>query len=463
MDPLGHSRSQNEVEGDLLEEGLDELQVEQRMRTKNIVSVSSQKMEQDGGVDSSPTTKSTSQKRRRKTTEKKSLYDIDHRVKDTVKGKANEIDASLKRNDPTLITTTKLMSCTDLAPGASSMKLPKKFCNEHMPEGKKSFWVKVGNGEDFLVDYNGGTRAISGGWKAFAFHHKLEVGDALVFQLIPPSQFQVHIVRANASKEVANASEEVDAQRLLKLNAIQHEPSSLTRETEENNDTNDSLLDHEEDHNHNNVGNDDGGGNGWLGPDMCFENLSDSNTDMAGPIVDDFERVKRFQDFKIVANGSVINDKVSELHLSKYHNLCLSQRSFLHRDLLEGFNVWTIAGTIIDICDIADAIRAMSKVVPKKDLQTWGSKLKVYEKMGVNVGFLLVRLRKLELLADKANGYERLMKERDGMKEELQNLEEQVGRVKEKLERVEKEIDKLGVVGGGSIDRDFQELANAPW
>ncbi|CAI0447145.1 unnamed protein product [Linum tenue] len=274
---------------------------------------------------------------------------------------------------------------------------------------------------------------------------------------------QVHIVRANASKEVANASEEVDAQRLLKLNAIQHEASSLAGGTEENNDTNDSLLDHEEDHNHNNVGNDDGGGNGWLGPDTCFENLSDSNTDLTGPIVDDFERVKRFQDFKIVANGSVINDKISELHLSKYYNLCLSQRSFLHRDLLDGFNIWTIAGTIIDICDIADANRSMSKVVPKKDLQTWGSKLKVYEKMGLNVGFLLVRLGKLELLADKANGYERLMKERDGMKEELQNLEEQVGRVKEKLERVEKEIDKLGVVGGGSIDRDFQELANAPW
>lgn len=40
---------------------------------------------------------------------------------------------------------------------------------------------------------------ISGGWRAFALDHKLDDGDALVFELVEPTRFKVYIVRVSSS------------------------------------------------------------------------------------------------------------------------------------------------------------------------------------------------------------------------------------------------------------------------
>ncbi|GFZ13394.1 AP2/B3-like transcriptional factor family protein [Actinidia rufa] len=37
----------------------------------------------------------------------------------------------------------------------------------------------------------------SGGWRAFALDHKLDDGDAVVFELIEPTRFKVYVVRAS--------------------------------------------------------------------------------------------------------------------------------------------------------------------------------------------------------------------------------------------------------------------------
>ncbi|CAL1389471.1 unnamed protein product [Linum trigynum] len=366
-----------------------------------------------------------------------SLYD-NAQIMGAMKRKAKEIEANLKKTHRQCPTLIRLLMPSHLAP-RFKLRLPKRFCYRNMPLADKQIRLEGEKGRVFPASYLHRGLVIAGGWKAFAVDHGLAAGDILVFQLVKPLNFKVYIVRVNAVKEV---------------DVIQSEAAGTSIVEFEDSSENNSLMD-DDDEDDDDVG---------FELDPGIESGTDSNMELLKSNANNnFERVKCFEDFKIVANGSVISGKLPELIRFKYYQLCLSQRSFLHRDLLKGLNVGIISGMIADICDIAGAIRAMSKVVPKKDLETWGSKLKGFKELGMNVGFLLARLGKLELLADKANGYERLMKERGGMKQELQNLVKQARRVKEKLELVDKEIVKLGVAGSGSVESDFLELAKAPW
>lgn len=43
----------------------------------------------------------------------------------------------------------------------------------------------------FDAIYIGKRTGLSGGWRAFALEHKLDDGDALVFELIEPNRFKV--------------------------------------------------------------------------------------------------------------------------------------------------------------------------------------------------------------------------------------------------------------------------------
>ncbi|CAI0557261.1 unnamed protein product [Linum tenue] len=177
---------------------------------------------------------------------------------------------------------------------------------------------------------------------------------------------------------------------------------------------------------------------------------------------DDFDRVKRFEDFEIVANGSVIDDEdqLPEPVRFKYYQLCRIQGSFLHQGLLEGLNAKIVAWMIDEVTSIAYAIRALSSSSQSKDLEVWEKKLKGFENLGMNVGFVLVRLRKLACLADQAtNRRVRLVEEREAAEEELRVLEKQVGKAKERVEVLRGETERLN---GGS-GSEFVALANAPW
>lgn len=47
------------------------------------------------------------------------------------------------------------------------------------------------SGAEYEAKYIGERTGLSGGWRAFALEHKLDDGDALVFELIEPARFKV--------------------------------------------------------------------------------------------------------------------------------------------------------------------------------------------------------------------------------------------------------------------------------
>ncbi|KAL2665098.1 hypothetical protein GLYMA_02G237500v4 [Glycine max] len=77
-----------------------------------------------------------------------------------------------------------------------SMGLPSKFCEEHLPKTLHDMVLEDENGSEYEAVYIGNRAGLSGGWRAFALDHKLDDGDALVFELIEASRFKIYIVRA---------------------------------------------------------------------------------------------------------------------------------------------------------------------------------------------------------------------------------------------------------------------------
>ena len=52
------------------------------------------------------------------------------------------------------------------------------------------------NGSEYEAVYIDNKSGLSGDWRAFALDHKLDDGDALIFELIEASRFKIYIVRA---------------------------------------------------------------------------------------------------------------------------------------------------------------------------------------------------------------------------------------------------------------------------
>ncbi|XP_052184674.1 putative B3 domain-containing protein At5g58280 [Diospyros lotus] len=74
--------------------------------------------------------------------------------------------------------------------------LPSKFCEDHLPKTTVDMVLESENGAEYDAVYIGKRTGLSGGWRAFALEHKLDDGDALVFELIDPARFKIYIVRA---------------------------------------------------------------------------------------------------------------------------------------------------------------------------------------------------------------------------------------------------------------------------
>ncbi|RDX61382.1 B3 domain-containing protein, partial [Mucuna pruriens] len=68
--------------------------------------------------------------------------------------------------------------------------LPSKFCEEHLPKTVYDMVLEDENGSEYEAVYIGNRSGLSGGWRAFALDHKLDDGDALVFELIEASRFK---------------------------------------------------------------------------------------------------------------------------------------------------------------------------------------------------------------------------------------------------------------------------------
>ncbi|KAI9073452.1 hypothetical protein K1719_024379 [Acacia pycnantha] len=74
--------------------------------------------------------------------------------------------------------------------------LPSRFCQGHLPKTACDMILEDENGSEFEAVFLGNRTGMSGGWRGFALDHKLDDGDALIFELVEPTRFKIYIVRA---------------------------------------------------------------------------------------------------------------------------------------------------------------------------------------------------------------------------------------------------------------------------
>ncbi|OMP02289.1 hypothetical protein COLO4_11229 [Corchorus olitorius] len=92
--------------------------------------------------------------------------------------------------------------------------LPSKFCEDHLSKrGTEDMVLEDEDGAEYGAIYIGKRAGVSGGWRAFALDHKLDDGDALVFELVQPTRFKIYITRASSIS--GHGCEDVDANKGL--------------------------------------------------------------------------------------------------------------------------------------------------------------------------------------------------------------------------------------------------------
>lgn len=182
--------------------------------------------------------------------------------------------------------------------------------------------------------------------------------------------------------------------------------------------------------------------------------------------VADFKDVKGIEGFNILVDGLIINS-VMPTHLRiKYYELCCSQKSYLHENLLEGLNFKLTVGIINETVNIADAIRAckISSTTCGDNMMVWDKTLKAFEELGMKVGFLRERISKLVGLLSvesKEVMMEAKRVEKEKAEEEMRSIERRLVNVKEVIRSIGAEVESLKKVKGTEVL--FEEEANAPW
>ncbi|KAL0450335.1 UNVERIFIED_CONTAM: hypothetical protein Slati_1589900 [Sesamum latifolium] len=181
-----------------------------------------------------------------------------------------------------------------------------------------------------------------------------------------------------------------------------------------------------------------------------------------------FKDVKSFEEFHIVVNGVCIDSELPEHIRRKYYELCCSKNAFLHDRVLPGLYSKLAAGMIVETINIADVIRGCKLNTPRKDFEVWEKSLRSFELLGLNVGFLRARLRRLLSLAFDTEGalevrrYWETQKEQSRTEEEIQKLEAKLVELKELSAKYDHEIENLKTKAE-SYELKFQEEVDAPW
>ncbi|KAI3784720.1 hypothetical protein L1987_43825 [Smallanthus sonchifolius] len=94
--------------------------------------------------------------------------------------------------------------------------LPQRFCTKHLPKSTVSMVLEDEDGNDYEAVFISARTGLSGGWRAFALEHKLDDGDALVFELVERTRFKIYIVKASDDgsqdhdDDMSNEKEEAD-------------------------------------------------------------------------------------------------------------------------------------------------------------------------------------------------------------------------------------------------------------
>ncbi|KAI6695242.1 hypothetical protein NL676_022952 [Syzygium grande] len=353
------------------------------------------------------------------------------------------------------------------------MGLPGVFCRAHLPNKDTTVILEDEHGKQYEMKYIAHKSGLSAGWRQFSVGHDLLEGDVLVFQLVESNKFKVYIIKAGNFAEVDGAlgllnldapTKKVEAEDGTNPEASSRQPrrkraSSLPlaivqkrkRKSDQRKLTpNPECLAEQSE-------NDSEGVNSEV-----LEGFKLSLPDVQ------FKDVDTFSNFHIAIDGMVVNSELSEDILRKYYELCLSQNVFLHENLLRGMNYKLIVGTICETVNVADAVRACKLTTAREEFETWDKTLKAFKILGMNIGFLRARLKRLvELafeseMATETRRYVDSKRKRDCADEEIRNLEMRLLELKEENQRVGAEIECLKPKVE-SYELKFQEEVTAPW
>ncbi|KAF6154893.1 hypothetical protein GIB67_018330, partial [Kingdonia uniflora] len=264
------------------------------------------------------------------------------------------------------------------------LSLPAEFCNLHLPKQNITVTLIDEDKETCTSNFIYKRKGLSAGWGGFSTSHNLAEGDVLVFQLVKPDEFQVYIRRAYGSSRVDRglslqnfdgpAKKSNPGKRIKpneKIKGVGQRTQRRGHKTLRLADLQPKVTDrgHEFEKTAGEIGS-------KVSCDVMFcENL---------------ER----KDFDTAIDGLKKNSDLNEYTWTKYYELCQSQKMFLHKDLLDCcYNL--IGGIIYEIVKIADDIKASNLSTSRDEYSTWDKKLKAFELLGMNVGFLHDKLQKL--------------------------------------------------------------------
>ncbi|CAO2142287.1 unnamed protein product [Urochloa humidicola] len=330
--------------------------------------------------------------------------------------RAKQIQANLPVEHPSFV---KRMLQSHVVRGFW-LGLPKYFCTKHLPKEDAGIVLKDENGEDHHTTYLEGKQGLSAGWRGFAIDHDLKVGDVVVFELVKSNKFKIYIVRANeftatdvdlnllnsdvhkkGKQSKQKSSEEVITEEAMKVSTPSHEvPPS--------------------------------GGSNAYGIDL------DSDID--------FDDVTSFSNVNVILDSLPTDCEFHDRLRSTYYELCSSQKSLLHKNLLKHLQPTLVVGVIMETVSIAEGIRACKA----QTFLVWKKTLESFELLGMNVAFLLRRVNDLLSLTARSREssewqerYKELKQQRVCAGKKMNVLELQLSNVKDVLQKADVEMEEL--------------------
>ncbi|KAL4302783.1 hypothetical protein GQ457_10G020980 [Hibiscus cannabinus] len=117
--------------------------------------------------------------------------------------RAEHLESTLESGYPSFVKPMLQSHVT----GGFWLGLPNHFCKKNLPHHDVMMTLVDEEGEEFAAKYLADKTGLSGGWRGFSIDHNLVDGDALVFQLVAPTEFKVYIVRAYNSEDRGDGEE----------------------------------------------------------------------------------------------------------------------------------------------------------------------------------------------------------------------------------------------------------------
>ncbi|KEH28620.1 B3 DNA-binding domain protein [Medicago truncatula] len=109
---------------------------------------------------------------------------------------AEALQINLQSSNPSLI---KSMVWSHVYRGFW-LGLPRRFCEEHLQKVDYKMVLEDEKGSEHDAVYLRKKTALSGGWRTFALKHKLDDGDAVVFELVEAARFKLFLRKRNTFK-----------------------------------------------------------------------------------------------------------------------------------------------------------------------------------------------------------------------------------------------------------------------